>query len=76
MLLPFSANIKVQQTQRDQIAVMSFLASRPSEFDTAKSHILSTPEISSLLLDIVQSFPLLSYCIMGPMSVYIYKSNI
>ena len=28
-----------------------------------------------LLLDIVQSFPLFSYCIVGPMSVYIYKSN-
>ena len=27
------------------------------------------------MLDIVQSFPLLSYCIVGPMSVYIYKSN-
>ena len=29
----------------------------------------------NMLLDIVQSFPLLSYCIVGPMSVYIYKSN-
>ena len=27
---------------------MSFLASLPLEFDTAKSHILSSPEISSL----------------------------
>ena len=27
------------------------------------------------VLDIVQSFPLLSYCIVSPMSVYIYKSN-
>ena len=27
------------------------------------------------VLDIVQSFPLLSYYIVGPMSVYIYKSN-
>ena len=32
MLLPFSVDIKVQQTQ-----VMSFLASLPSKFDTAKS---------------------------------------
>ena len=48
MLLPFSADIKVQQTQRDHMAVMSFLASLPLEFDTAKSHILSSPEISSL----------------------------
>ena len=30
MLLPFSADIKVQQTQRAQMAVMSFLASLPS----------------------------------------------
>ena len=30
------------------MAVMSFLASLPSEFDTTKSHILSRPEISSL----------------------------
>ena len=29
----------------------------------------------SSLLDIVQSFPLLFYCIVSPMSVYIYKSN-
>ena len=48
MLLPFSVDIKVQQSQRDQMAVMSFLASLPSEFDTAKSWILSSPEISSL----------------------------
>ena len=48
MLLPFSADIKVQQTQREQMAVMSFLASLPSEFDTAKSQILSSPEIYSL----------------------------
>ena len=30
---------------------------------------------TSMLLDTVQSFLLLSYCIVGPMSVYIYKSN-
>ena len=30
------------------MAVMSFLASLPSEFDTPKSHILSSPEISLL----------------------------
>ena len=48
MLLPFSADIKLQQTQRDQMAIMSFLASLPSEFDTVKSHILSSPKISSL----------------------------
>ena len=48
MLLPFSADIKVQQTQREQMTVMSFLSSLPSEFDTTKSQILSSPEISSL----------------------------
>ena len=48
MLLPFSSDIKVQQTQREQMAVMSFLASLPSEFDTAKSLILSSFEISLL----------------------------
>ena len=30
------------------MAVMSFLSSLPSKFDTAKSQILSSPEISSL----------------------------
>ena len=48
MLLPFSADIKVQQTQREQMAVMGFLSSLPSEFDTTKSQILSSFEISSL----------------------------
>ena len=48
MLLPFSADIKVQQTKRKHMAIMSFLASLPSKFDTAKSHILSSIEISSL----------------------------
>ena len=48
MLLPFSVDIKVQQTQREQMTVMSFLASLPSEFDTTKSRILSSSEISLL----------------------------
>ena len=48
MLLPFSVDIKVQQTQREQMAIMSFLSSLPSEFDTAKSQIFSSLEISSL----------------------------
>ena len=48
MLLPFSVDIKVQQTQRDQMVFMSFLASFPSEFDMAKSQILSSPDISWL----------------------------
>ena len=48
MLLPFCADIKVQQTQREQVAIMSFLASLPLEFNMAKSQILSSPEISLL----------------------------
>ena len=36
---------------------------------------VSNTRLNYALLDIVQSFPLLSYCIVGPMSVYIYKSN-
>ena len=48
MLLSFSVDIKVQQTQREQMAVMSFLVSLPSECDTTKSHILSSSKISSL----------------------------
>ena len=37
ILLPFSSNVKVQQAQREQMAVMSFLADPPPEFETAKS---------------------------------------
>ena len=48
MLLPYSSDIKVQQSQQEQMAVMSFLAGLPSEFETAKNQILSSPEISSL----------------------------
>ena len=52
MLLPFSADIKVQQTQREQMAVMSFLASIPFEFDTTKylrfSQVLRFPRYSKL----------------------------
>ena len=54
MLLPFRANIKVQQTQREQMAVMSFLASLPSEFDTTKSQIFSSLEISLLSETFIQ----------------------
>ena len=41
-------------------------------------HLVSFQLVASRhpkVLDIVQSFPLLSYCIVGPMSVYIYMSN-
>ncbi|GMJ03787.1 hypothetical protein HRI_004047900 [Hibiscus trionum] len=48
MLLPFSADIEVQRSQREQMAIMSFLAGLPPEFETAKSQILSGSEISSL----------------------------
>ncbi|KAH0729129.1 hypothetical protein KY289_000317 [Solanum tuberosum] len=48
VLLPFSTDIKVQQAQREQMAIMSFLAGLPSEFETAKSQILSSSEITSL----------------------------
>lgn len=47
-LLPFSPDITVQQTQREKMAVMSFLAGLNSQFDVARSQILSSVEISSL----------------------------
>ncbi|KAG8640779.1 hypothetical protein MANES_13G079525v8 [Manihot esculenta] len=48
VLMPFSTDVKTQQAQREQMAVMSFLASLPPKFETAKSHIFSDSEISSL----------------------------
>ena len=48
MLLPFSCDVEEQRNQREKMAVMSFLAGLPSEFETAKSQILSGSEISSL----------------------------
>jgi hypothetical protein len=48
MLLTFSPNVKIQQSQREKMVVMSFLVGLPSEFETAKSQILSSSEISSL----------------------------
>ncbi|KAK3037684.1 hypothetical protein RJ639_030628 [Escallonia herrerae] len=48
VLLPSSSDIKVQQAQREQMAVMSFLGALPPEFDAAKSHILSGTDITSL----------------------------
>ena len=48
MLLSFNPHIKVQQAHREQVVVMSFQASLPSKFDTTKSQILSSSEISSL----------------------------
>lgn len=48
MLLPFSTDIKVQQAQREQMAIMSSLAGLPTEFETANSQILASCEITSL----------------------------
>ncbi|KAG8661154.1 hypothetical protein MANES_02G211261v8 [Manihot esculenta] len=48
VLMPFSIDVKTQQTQREQMAVMSFLAGLPPEFETAKSQILFDSEISLL----------------------------
>ena len=47
MLLPFSSNVKVQQTQQEKMAVIGFLATLPSEYDYVKEQILSSLEISS-----------------------------
>ena len=47
-LMPFNPNVRVQQAQREQMVVMSFLSSFPSEFKTAKSQILFGSDIGSL----------------------------
>ncbi|XP_071916283.1 uncharacterized protein [Coffea arabica] len=47
LLLPFSSDVKVQQTQWEQMAIMSFLVGLSPEFEAAKSQILSSPKISS-----------------------------
>ncbi|RVW51817.1 Retrovirus-related Pol polyprotein from transposon TNT 1-94 [Vitis vinifera] len=47
-LMPFSPDVRVQQAQREQMVVMSFLFGLPSEFETAKSQILSGSDIGSL----------------------------
>ena len=49
MLLPFCPDVKVHQAQREQMTVMGFLANFPSEYDSAKPHILSSSKISSFL---------------------------
>ena len=48
MLMLFNLDVKVQQSQQEQMAVMGFLAALPSEYDSAKAQILSSPAISSL----------------------------
>ncbi|RVW41005.1 Retrovirus-related Pol polyprotein from transposon TNT 1-94 [Vitis vinifera] len=47
-LMPFSPDVRVQQAQWEQMTVMSFLSGLPSEFETAKSQILSGSDIDSL----------------------------
>ena len=37
MFMPFSPDVKVQQSQREQMEVMRFLAALPSEYDSAKA---------------------------------------
>ena len=46
-LLSFSLDVKVRQDQREKMAVMGFLTALPSEYDSVKGKILSSPEISS-----------------------------
>ena len=47
-LLPFSPDVKVQQVQREKMAVMGFLIALPSKYDSIKEQIMSSPEISSI----------------------------
>ena len=37
MLMPFSPDVKVQQSQREHMAVMGFFAALPYEYDSAKA---------------------------------------
>ena len=48
MLLPFNPYVKVQQAQREHMAIMGSLAGLLFDYDLAKSQIMSSPEISSL----------------------------
>ena len=36
VLLPFSTDVKVEQDQREKMAVMGFLAALPSEYDSVR----------------------------------------
>ncbi|KAK9063841.1 hypothetical protein SSX86_017713 [Deinandra increscens subsp. villosa] len=47
-LLPLSADVKVMQTQREQIAVMSFLTGLRPEFDNIRSQLLNESKIPTL----------------------------
>ena len=46
-LLPFSPDVKVQQAQREKMAVMGFLAAFRLEYVSVKAQILANPEILS-----------------------------
>ena len=46
-LLPFSPDVKVQQAQREKMAVMGFLAALLSKYDFVKTQILFSHEILS-----------------------------
>ena len=48
MFMPFSQDVKVQQSQREHMAVLRFLTALPSKYDSTKAQILSRLEISSL----------------------------
>ena len=47
MLLPFSQDVRVQQDQREKMAVMGFLAALSFEYDFVRAQILSSLEVSS-----------------------------
>ena len=46
MLLPFIPNVKVQQAQREKMAMMGFLAALYFEYDSVKAQILSLSFVS------------------------------
>ena len=48
MLLPFVLNVKIQQQQRERMDIMSFLAELPTTFETVRSQIISSSDITSL----------------------------
>ncbi|RVX08747.1 Retrovirus-related Pol polyprotein from transposon RE1 [Vitis vinifera] len=67
-LMPFSPDVRVQQAQREQMAVMSFLSGLPSEFETAKSQILSGSDIGSFRKFSVEFYELrMSHLLSTPM---------
>ena len=37
MLMPFSPDVKVQESQQEQMTVMGYLTALPSEYDSAKA---------------------------------------